>query len=110
MPIMDSLSLSLGSGAAVVAIISMVIALGITRSRFKKIKWLLVFTVPFIIANVLYWPPGMFGADSSKYAEYIFWAPVVIIPWCLAGSLASALIVIVINRRQFDDKNKKREK
>jgi hypothetical protein len=97
-------SLSLGSGAVVVAILSLVISLGIGRLRFKKIKWLLALTMPFIIANVIYWYPVMLGADSS---EYSIWAPLFIISWYLAGSLASALSVVVINRRQLNE-NKKR--
>jgi hypothetical protein len=80
----------------VVAILSMVISLGIVYSRFNKHKWVLALTVPFVIANVLYWSPVMLGADSLEYGS---WAPLFVIPWYLAGALSSALIVFVFNRR-----------
>ena len=90
-------SLSFESGAVVVAILSMIVMVGMSRFGVKKIKWSLALTLPFIIANVFYWVPVFLGASLSEYGT---WAPIFIIPWYVAGFLASSLIVAVVNRRK----------
>jgi len=89
-------SLSFGSGALVIAIVSGLIAIGLSRIEAKKIKWLSGLIVPFLIAYFLYWSPVyFFGSDPSEYSA---WAGIFIIPWYAAGTLASVLVIFVMNR------------
>ena len=53
--------------------------------------------IPFILAYALYWSPVWLGADPSEYAN---WAPLFIMPWFLAGLLASATVIYLSNRRR----------
>ena len=88
-------SLSLESGAVVVAILSMVISLGIVYSRFNKQMGTCSYcSICYRKCALLV--PVMLGADSLEYGT---WTPLFIIPWYLAGALSSALIVVVFNRR-----------
>jgi len=89
-------SLSIFSGAVVVAVLSAIVVwrLTVLWPDFRKL-WVLF--VPFIIAFCLYWTPVWLGADPS---EYHAWALVFIIPWFLAGALPSAAIVRILKKRR----------
>ena len=89
-------SLSIFSGAVVVAVLSTIVVwrLTVLWPDFRKL-WVLI--VPFIIAFSLYWSPVWLGADPS---EYHAWALVFIIPWFLAGALPSAVIARILKKRR----------
>jgi len=89
-------SLSLGSGAILVAVLSagavwLLCSVGPTTT---PMLW--VVAVPFIFAYCLYWSPVWLGADPS---EYHAWALVVVLPWFLAGAIPSAVIVWILHKR-----------
>jgi hypothetical protein len=85
-------SLSLSSGAALVALVSAVMALGLTRVRAPLLQLGLALVPPFGVAWVLYWLPVWMGNDPSEYSA---WAPLFIVPWYGAGAVASLLIVAI---------------
>ena len=90
-------SLSLGSGAIVVAILSAGIvwlSCSVFPATLRKL-WVVI--VPFTFAYCLYWSPVWLGADSS---EYHAWAFVVVFPWFLAGAIPSAAIVLILEKRR----------
>lgn len=89
-------SLSLGSGALVVAILSALIAAGSSQIKSKKIKGMSGFIIPFFIAYCLYRSPAyFFGSDPSEYSA---WSGIVIMPWNAAGTPAFFLIIFVMYR------------
>lgn len=90
-------SLSLMSGAFVVAIISGVVSgvsCCIIQSRWK---WAVTVIVPIVTAHSIYWMPVRHGADPSEYSA---WSVLFIVPWALAGIIASALVCLLIGRTQ----------
>ena len=90
-------SLSLGSGAAVVAACSAVLAWPLRYVRPLLFRWLGAVALPFVLAVGLYWSPvWLFRADPS---EYFSWAGLFIIPWFLAGAVSSVVVVLVFGRR-----------
>jgi len=91
-------SLSLGSGAAVVAVCSALLAWPLRYVRAAFFRWLSAVALPFVLAYGLYWSPvWFFRADPS---EYFSWAGLFIIPWFLAGVVSSVAVVLVFGRRR----------
>jgi hypothetical protein len=88
-------SLSLGSGAALVAIISALLAGAISFVRPPIVRWLSVVVVPFVISFCLYRLPVWLGADGSEYSSWQF---LFIGVWFLAGMIPSALVVFILGR------------
>ena len=77
-------SISLESGALIVAGISFVICL--VASFYPIAKWVLALVVPFLISNLIYWSPVILGRPKS---EYIAWAFAFILPWTVSGIIAA---------------------
>jgi hypothetical protein len=90
------LSLSLESGALLVALVSAVIAFVFAIALRSKIVWFFVLLASFGVAYCLYWFPVWSGHGS--YSEYSSWAPLAIIPWFLAGACASLAVVYAVSR------------
>jgi hypothetical protein len=90
-------SLSLGSGAILVAILSTGIVWLLCSVFPATLRKLWVAIVPFTFAYCLYWSPVWLGADSS---EYHAWAFVFVFPWFLAGAIPSAAIVLILEKRR----------
>jgi Fe2+ transport system protein B len=88
-------SLSLGSGAALVAIISALLAGAISFVRPPIVRWLSVVVVPFVISFCLYRLPVWLGADGSEYSSWQF---LFVGAWFLAGVIPSALVVFILGR------------
>jgi hypothetical protein len=96
-------SLSLGSGALVVAIVSagIVWLLCFLFPASPHKLWALI--VPFALAYCLYWSPVWLDADQSEFhhallrSEYHTWQ-FVIVPWFLAGAIPSAAIVFMLGQ------------
>src|ERR1700692_3321964 len=91
-------SLSLGSGAILVAILSAGIVwplCSVFPATLRK-PWVVIVALTF--ADCLYWSPVWLGADSS---EYHAWAFVVVLPWFLAGAIPLVAILLIIGKRRF---------
>lgn len=96
-------SLSLGSGALVVAIISGLMAVGLSRIKSKKIVWVTGIIVPFLIAHLLYWAPIYFyGSNPSEYSS---WSGIFITPWYAAGLIISILVFFITRKLKINELN-----
>jgi hypothetical protein len=90
------LSLSLGSGAVLIAVIT---AIG---AYLAGHAWTLKAAIPFgvvlsgVASYCLYWAPTWLGADPTQAWS---WAPLVIGAWCIAGSVASLGAYLVLKWR-----------
>ncbi|MFW9845851.1 MAG: hypothetical protein ACFFD6_03820 [Candidatus Thorarchaeota archaeon] len=82
------------SPALVIALISSIIAAGISGIVFVKLKWVIGLLAPFILSNLIYWMPVWLGEEPS---EYISWAPLFITGWTLAGVSSSAIVLLTIH-------------
>jgi hypothetical protein len=87
-------SLSLGSGAAVVAVLSAGIVWLLCRGCAPPLRKFWAVVVPFLVACCLYWSPVWLGADPS---EYHAWAAIGIGAWFVAGALASGAVVFMMH-------------
>ena|SRR5271169_5640796 len=90
-------SLSIGSGAAVVAVLSVGVVWLLCSALPPALRWLWVGIVPLIFAYSLYWLPVWLGSDSSEYSA---WAALFVGPWFLAGAIPSTVLVIVLQKRR----------
>jgi hypothetical protein len=89
-------SLSLQSGAVIVAVVSGLCAIGWSRLESRSVTWTVSLVTPIVIAAALYWFPVFLGAPSTEYSA---WAVIFIAPWSVAGAAAAALVVVVRSRR-----------
>jgi hypothetical protein len=93
-------SLSLGSGAILVAILSVGVVwllcfVGPVALRKLWVLWVVI--VPVIVAHCLYWCPVWLGADAFEAGG---WEPFVVVPWFLAGAIPSFAIVLILRDRR----------
>lgn len=93
-------SLSLGSGAAVVAVCSAVLAGPLCYLRPIILRWLGAIAAPFVLAYTLYWSPVWLGSDDM--AQYSAWQFLVVGVWFLAGVASSVVVIVVFGRRRVD--------
>lgn len=93
-------SLSLGSGAIVVGLVSVGIVALLSALTSKVLRTLCVVVVPFGLAYSLYWLPVWLGADSSEYGP---WAILIVGAWFFAGFFPSAAMVAIMNRRRGEE-------
>ena len=91
-------SLSLGSGALLIAVLSVVVVCLLSYLLPKAFHWLWVVTVPFVLAYCLYWSPVWLGSDDVS--QYSAWAGLGVGTWFLPGVIPSALLVLVLRKRQ----------
>ncbi len=89
-------SLSLGSGAALVAVCSAILVWPLCYVRPAVFRWLGVVVVPLVLASCLYWSPVWLGANSSEYSS---WAFLFIGPWFLAGAVSLVVVAIILGKR-----------
>lgn len=91
-------SLSLTSGALLVAIVSAA-AVWILSTLLPKVqRWIWVIIVPFVLAYCLYWLPVWLGSDDVS--QFVAWAFVVVPIWFVTGVIASRLTVLVLPKRR----------
>jgi hypothetical protein len=88
------ISLSFLSGGCLVALVSAILAAGWGWWQQAWLKRALTFLVPISLSYSLYWLPVWVGQDSSEYA---MWAIVCIVPWSVAGVLASTAVTSIID-------------
>jgi hypothetical protein len=89
-------SLSLESGALLIAVISGVSAFIFSFIDKKFIKWFFILLVPFLLAYFIYWSPVWFG--SSLSGEYSTWEWLVMPIWCGAGLFTSVTVCFVVGK------------
>jgi hypothetical protein len=89
-------SLSVGSGALVIAVLSALLALVWARIPAVVVKWLVSLGAPLFLSYGLYWSPVFLGAEPS---EFHAWAPLFVVPWFVAGAFASVLVVALLRRK-----------
>jgi hypothetical protein len=89
-------SLSLNSGAVLIAIASAGLVWLLCVTAARKFRWLWVFVVPLTLSYSLYWLPVWLGADASEYGP---WAGIAIGGWFLAGAISSGVVVIALRGR-----------
>ena len=90
-------SLSLLSGALVIAVVSGVCAVAWTRIALSQLKWGLAIGAPGLLAYSLYWSPVWLGADASEYWSF---APIPIGVWFAAGVIPSTLVVYFLGKSE----------
>ena len=90
-------SLSLDSGSAVVAILSLGLGFLWARIPSTGAAWALALGAPLFVSYSLYWFPVFMGSDASEYNP---WAPLVITYWYFAGAVASCLVVLFMRSRK----------
>jgi hypothetical protein len=90
-------SLSLGSGALLIAVLSLGIVWLLCSVLPVALRPLWVVLVPFIFAYSLYWLPVWLGADPSEYSA---WAVLCVGAWFLSGFFPSAAVVLVLQKRR----------
>jgi hypothetical protein len=90
-------SLSLGSGAILIAVFSVGVVWLLCFVLPVALRWLWVVIVPFLFAYSLYWSPIWLGADRS---EYSIWAVLGVGAWFLSGAIPSAVLVLILRRRR----------
>ena len=88
--------LSLTSGAVVVGVLSAVIAIATSWLKQPLVRWGALLVIPFMLANLLYWSPVIFGDSSST--EYFAWALICVVPWSIVGMFASVVVALVSRR------------
>jgi hypothetical protein len=98
-------SLSLGSGAILVAILSAGVVWLLSSVFPESLRKVWVVIVPFAFAYCLYWSPAWLteGSEFDRAlirSEYRTWAFLCIGAWFLAGAIPSAAIVAMLRKRR----------
>ena len=88
-------SLSLGSGATLMAIGSALLVWPLCYVRPTILRWLGVVAVTLVLAYCLYWSPVWLGGNPS---EYFSWAFLFIGAWFMAGAVPSAAVVLIVGK------------
>ena len=100
-------SLSVSSGAIVIAICAAALAWSISRVRPVALRWLIALVIPFVLACTLFWSP--IWIDSKGASEYAAWQYLFIGVWFVTGALASVAVLIVLRGRSAPEtKDEKR--
>jgi hypothetical protein len=91
------LSLSFGSVAWLVALVSAVVTLVLASMLRGKVVWFLALFVAFGIAYCLCWSPVWLDGSNYSYSEFSSWAPIFITLWFLPGAGASMVVVSAVS-------------
>jgi hypothetical protein len=90
-------SLSLGTGAIIVAVGSLIIVWLLCSMSPPRSRPLWAIAIPFALAYCLYWSPVWFGADPSEYGA---WVLIGVGAWFLAGFVPSIILVPYLRTRK----------
>lgn len=88
-------SLGIGSGAIVVAVLSLGVVWLLCSKVSVRFGALWAVIVPLVIAYSLYWSPVWLGDDPSEYGAWEF----MIVPLFFAGFFPSAVLVRFLQKR-----------
>ncbi len=89
-------SLSLTSGAILLAFVSAAVVWLLCFVFPVSLRKLWVVIVPLALAYCLYWSPVWFFGEPSW--EYHIWTFVFLVPWFLAGAIPSAVVVLILEK------------
>jgi amino acid permease len=89
-------SLSLGSGAVLIALLSVGLVWLLCFVLPAALRGISFVVVPFILACSLYWLPVWLGNDASEYDPF---AGLFILTWFLAGAIPSAVVFLILKKR-----------
>jgi hypothetical protein len=90
-------SLSLASGAILVALLSVAVVWLLCSFLPTALRSLWAVIVPFSLAYCLYWLPVWLGAEPSEFSA---WAILFVGAWFLAGFFPSAVVVLILQKRE----------
>src|SRR5580692_10999851 len=90
-------SLSLTSGAMLIAVLSLGFVWLLFSVLPTALRWIWVVIVPLILAYSLYWLPAWLG--SADQADYAAWEILGVGSWFLAGAVPSAVLVLILRKR-----------
>ena len=90
-------SLSIGSGAVLIAVLSVGVVWLLCSVLPMALRWLWVVIVPLLFAYSLYWLPVWLGSDPSLYSA---WAVLFVGAWFLSGAVPSTVLVRVLQKRR----------
>ena len=90
-------SLSLTSGAILIAIISLSVVWLLCSVLPFALRAIWVVLVPFVFAYSLYWLPVWLGADASGHSVWAIWFVGI---WFFAGFFPSAEMVLILQKRR----------
>ena len=90
-------SLSIGSGAILIALLSVGVVWLLSFVLPIALRWVSVAVVPFVLAYSIYWLPVWLGSDPSEYGA---WAVLVVAPWFLSGFIPSAALVVILQKHR----------
>ncbi|HSY48808.1 MAG TPA: hypothetical protein VLC46_08360 [Thermoanaerobaculia bacterium] len=100
-------SLSLTSGAALIAGMSFIAALALVPVRNVAVRWTTALAIPVLLSYSLYWLPVWLGSNS---AEYSAWAPLFLVGWSVSGAVAACFVLLAFwfrTRRQLGAKEQR---
>ena len=89
-------SLSLFSGAVVVALASTAVVWLLCSLVSGASRSLFIYLAPLVLAYCIYWLPVWLGSDGSEYAP---WQALCVGTWFVAGAIPSALVTAIFRRR-----------
>ncbi len=92
------LSLSLTTGALVLAFVSALVVWFLCYVFPVSLRKFWVVIVPLVLAFCLYWWPVWFNNEPAS--EYHTWMFAFLFPWFIAGVVPSALIVLILETRR----------
>jgi hypothetical protein len=90
-------SLSLGSGALLIAVVSAGAAWVVGHVRVAAIRWCAAILVPLALSYCCYWLPVWLG-DTRDRAQYSSWEFLVVGIWFVAGLLPSIVVTFILGR------------
>lgn len=89
-------SLSWSTGFIVVAVVSAVASMFFAQLSNPLLRWVSAVCFSYLSAHALYWLPVWLGANS---AEYSAWAFAFVLPWFLASTLVSVVVLLLLRNR-----------
>jgi amino acid permease len=89
-------SLSVGTGALVVMVLSAALALPAQFIASRPVRYVTAIVVAFAVAYLLYWSPAWLGGDKSEFSG---WAFAFIPIWFIAGCVGSVVVTWLLERR-----------
>jgi hypothetical protein len=90
-------SFSLGTGALVVAVVSLAVVWLLSSVLPLRLGALWVAVVPLGLAYCLYWLPVWLGSDPLEYGAWQF---LVVGAWFLSGFIPSAILLRYLRKRR----------
>jgi hypothetical protein len=88
-------SLSLGSGAVLVAVLSAAIAWIVGHIRATALRWFAAILAPFALSYVCYWLPVWLGGSQDEHSAWEF---LIVGVWFFAGVVASVVVTFIVRR------------